>query len=139
MNILAYSPVWMRLRALRIASRDSLVDDFRTSNVLTVFGIIGDRVVHVGDAAFVHQVDDQLQFVQALEVSHFRSVTGFHQCFEAHFHQFNGAAAQHGLFAEQIGFGFFAEVGFDDAALGAAVGCRVGQGDLLGVTGRPGK
>src|SRR5574343_887765 len=111
------------------------VDDFRTGHVLAVLGVVRDRVVHVGDAAFVHQVDNQLQFVQALEISHFRRVTSFGQGFEAHLDQLDGTAAEHGLFAEQVGFGFFAEVGFDDATLGAAVSSGVGQGDILGLAG----
>ena len=36
------------------------------------------------------------------------------------------------MFAEEVGFGFFAEVGFDDAAFGAAIGCGVRQGDVAG-------
>src|SRR5574343_1590480 len=111
------------------------VDDFRTGHVLAVFGVVRDRVVHVGDAALVHQVDDQLQFVQALEVGHFRGVASFNQGFEAHLDQLDGTAAQNGLLAEQVGIGFFAEVGLDDATLGAAVGSSVGKGDVLGLAG----
>ena len=98
--------------------------------VFAEFGVVRDRVVHVGDAAFVDQVDDQLQLVQALEVGHFGRVAGFHQRIEAGLDQFDGTAAQHGLFAEQVGFGFFAEVGLDDAGAAAAVGAGVGQGHV---------
>src|SRR5574343_1666789 len=111
------------------------VDDFRTGHVLAILGIVRDRVVHVGDAASVHQVDDQLQFVQAFEVSHFRRITDLGQGLETHLDQLDGTAAEHGLFAEQVGFGFFAEVGFDDATLGAAVSSGVGQGNVLGLAG----
>ena len=52
-------------------------DDLRPGHVLAVLGVVRDRVVHVGDAALVHQVDDQLQLVQALEVGHLRRVAGF--------------------------------------------------------------
>src|SRR6185437_2446941 len=52
------------------------------------------------------------------------------QRFETGLDQFDGAAAQHGLFAEQVGFGFFTEVGFDDAGTAAAVCHGVGQGDV---------
>ena len=65
--------------------------------------------------AFVHEVNDQLQFVQALEVGHFRRVASFNQGFKTGFNQFNGTAAQNGLFAEQVGFGLVLEGGFDDA------------------------
>ena len=113
-----------------------VVDDLRTGHVFAVFRVVGDRVVHVGDAAFVHQVDDQLQFVQALEVGHFRRITGFGQRFETGLDQFHGAAAQHGLLAEQVGFGFFPEGGFDHAGTAAAIGRSVGQGQIMGLAGR---
>ena len=51
-------------------------------------------------AAFVDQVNDQLHFMAAFEVSHFRSVAGFNQGFEAHLDQFGNTAAQNALFAE---------------------------------------
>ena len=68
--------------------------------------------------------------MQAFEVGHFWSIACFSQGFEAGFDQFNHAAAQYGLFAEEVGFGFFAEVGFNHAAFGTAVGCGVRQGDV---------
>ena len=102
----------------------------RACHVLAVLGVVRDRVVHVRDAAFVDQVDDQLQFVQALEVRHFRRVACFDQRLEAGLDQLDGTAAQHGLLAEQVGFGFFTEVGFDDAGTAAAVRCRVRQRDV---------
>ena len=73
--------------------------------------------------------------MQALEVGHFRCVTGFDQGFEAGLHQRRGAAAQHRLLAEQIGFGLLAEGGFDDAGASAAVGGSVGQRNSLGAAG----
>jgi hypothetical protein len=39
-------------------------------DVLAVLGRVRDRVVHVGDAALVDEVDDQLHLVQALEIGH---------------------------------------------------------------------
>ena len=70
--------------------------------------------------------------MQALKVRHFGGVTGFHQGFEAHLDQFNRTTAQHGLLAEQIGFGFFFEIGFDDASLAATVGHGIAQGQVAG-------
>ena len=111
------------------------VDHLRTGYVLTVFGIVGDGVVHVGDAAFVHQVDDQLQLVQALEVGHFRRVTGFDQGFETGLDQLDATTAENGLLTEQVGFGLVLEGGFDDTGTTAADAAGVGQGDVLGVAG----
>ncbi len=74
--------------------------------------------------------------MQALEVGHFRGIAGFDQGFETGLHQRGGAAAEHGLLTEQIGFGLFLEAGLDDAGAAAAVGGSVGQRDLLGLAGR---
>src|SRR5690606_37913398 len=49
-------------------------NDARAGDVVAVLGGVGDGVAHVGDAALIHQVDDELQLVQALEVGHFRRV-----------------------------------------------------------------
>ena len=68
--------------------------------------------------------------MQAFEIRHFRCITGFNQRFETGLDQFHGAAAQHGLFAEQIGLGLFTEVGFDDAGAPAAIAHRVRQRDI---------
>ena len=108
---------------------------FGAGHVFAVFGIVGDGVIHVGNAAFIHQIHNQFQFVQALEISHFGGVAGFYQGFKAAFHELHRAAAQHGLLAEKVGFGFFAEVGFNHAAFGAAVGRGIREGDVAGFAG----
>ena len=99
--------------------------DARAGHVLTVFGVVRDRVVHVRDAAFVDQVDDQLQLMQTLEISHLRRVARLDQRLEAGLDQLDSTAAQHGLLTEEISLGLFAEVGLDDAGTAAAVGHRV--------------
>ncbi len=109
------------------------VDNFRASHVLAVFGVVGDRVVHVGDTAFVHEVNDQLQFVQAFEVGHFRRIASFNQGFETGFNQFNGTTAQNSLLAEQVGFGLVLEGGFDDTGTTATNTRCVGQRNVFGV------
>ena len=68
--------------------------------------------------------------MQALEVSHLGRVTRLDQRFEACFDQLNRTTAQHGLLAEQIGLGLFAEVGLDDAGTTAAIGHRIRQRDI---------
>ncbi len=74
-------------------------------------------------------------FVQALEIGHFRGVAGFDQRLEPGLDQVGDAAAQHGLLAEQVGFAFLAEVGFDDARAAAADARGIGEGDVMGVAG----
>src|SRR5690606_33792367 len=87
------------------------------------------------DAAFVHQVNNQLQLVQTLEVRHFRSVARFGQGFETGFNQLNRATTQNRLLTEQVSFGFVFEGGFDDTGTAAADTAGVGQGYVLGVAG----
>ena len=74
--------------------------------------------------------------MQALEVSHFWRVTGFNQSFKASLNQFNSTATQNCLLAEQVGFGFVLERGFDDAGTTAAYARSIRQGQVLGVARR---
>lgn len=110
--------------------------DARARDVFAVFGGVRDGVVHVRDAAFVDQVDDQLHLVQAFEIGHLGLVSRFDQGFEAHADQLYQATAEDGLFAEEIGFAFLTEVGFDDARAAAADGGAVGEADLHRLAGR---
>ena len=52
-------------------------DDARAGDIFAIFRRVGDLVVHVGDAAFIDQINDQLHFVQAFEIGHFRCIPGF--------------------------------------------------------------
>ena len=72
--------------------------------------------------------------MQALKVGHFRRVAGFDQGLKTCFDEFHRTAAQHSLFAEQVGFCFFAEVGFNDAGFAATVGHRVAHRQFFGFT-----
>ena len=51
-------------------------DDARAGHVVAVLGGVADRVAHVAEAAAVHEVDDELQLVQALEVRDLGLVAG---------------------------------------------------------------
>src|SRR5712692_7830418 len=104
-----------------------LIDDLRPRGVFAVLGVVRDRVVHGADAALVHQVNDQLQLVQALEVRHLGRIAGVDERIESRLHQLDAAAAQHRLLAEQVGLGLLLEIGFDDAGLAAADGRGVGE------------
>ena len=42
-----------------------------------------NRKPHAGDAGLVHQIDDELQFVEALEVGHLGGIASFHQRLES--------------------------------------------------------
>ena len=65
-------------------------------------------MVHLGEAALVDQVDDQLQLVQAFEIGDLGLVAGLDQRLEPGVDQLGRAAAEHGLLAEQIGLGLLA-------------------------------
>src|SRR5713226_542251 len=64
-----------------------LIDDLRPRGVFAVLGVVRDRVVHGADAALVHQVDDQLQLVQAFEVRHLGRIAGVDEGIESRLHQ----------------------------------------------------
>src|SRR5690606_29252458 len=110
-------------------------DDARARHILAPLGGVGDRVVHVGDAALVDQVHDQLHFVQALEIGHFGSIAGFHQRLETGADEFDQTAAEHGLLTEQIGLALFLEDRLDDAGTAAADAAGVGQAEVERIAG----
>ena len=109
-----------------------LGDDPRTRLDVSVFGGVRDRIAHVGDAAFIEQVDDQLGFVEAFEIGHFGGVSGLDQRFEPGLDEVGDPAAQNRLLAEQIGFALFLEIGFDDPRATATDRTGIGQRELLG-------
>src|SRR5208282_1600481 len=88
----------------------------RAARQIAVLGGIADEAVHLADAALVQQVDDQLEFMQALVVGDRRLIARFDQRFVAFDDELGGAAAQHRLFAEQIGFRLLGEGGLQHAA-----------------------
>ena len=97
---------------------------------------LGDGEAHPADAGFVHQIHDQFQFVQAFKIRHLRLVARLHQRLEAGLNQRGCAAAQHGLFAEQIGFRFLLEGGLENAGARGAYALGPRQRDLLGILAR---
>jgi hypothetical protein len=110
-------------------------DDAGAAGEVAVFGGVGDGIAHVVEAALVDQVDDELHFVDAFEVGHFGRVAGFGEGFEARFDKGGKAAAEDGLLAEEIGFAFILEGGFDDAGAGAADAVAPGESGFEGVSG----
>ena len=95
-------------------------DDARARDVVAVLGRVGDRPALLGDAALPHQVDDELQLVQHLEVGDLRLVAGLGQGLEAVLDELRDAAAEHGLLTEQVGLGLFGEGGLDAAGAQSA-------------------
>ena len=111
-------------------------DDTRSTRDVAVLGGVADAVTHTGDALFVHEVDDELHFVQALEVRHLGLVTSLDQSLEPGLNERRETTAQHDLLTEQVGLGLFGEGGLDDAGAASADGRGVRQRNGLGVAGR---
>jgi hypothetical protein len=109
------------------------IHDARAASEIAVLRRIGNVLVHFGESAFVQQVHDQLQLMQAFVVRDFRLIAGFDQRLPALHNQLGRAAAEHGLFAEEIGFRLLCEGGFEDAAASAADAVRIGQRILVRV------
>src|SRR5919202_1517972 len=102
-----------------------LGDDALAARVVAVLGRVGDRVAHALQALLVHEVDDELELVQALEVRHLGRVARVDQRLEPGLDELRHATAQHRLLAEEIGLGLVLEAGLDDAPARAADALRV--------------
>ena len=61
------------------------------------------------ESALIHQVDDQLELVQALEVGALGLITGFHQGLEGHLHRGMTPPAEDNLLAEEVCLGLLGE------------------------------
>src|SRR6185437_2430401 len=111
-------------------------DHALAARIVAVLGGVGDRVPHPGQPLLVHQVGDQLELVQALEVGHLGVVAGVDERLEPGLDELGGAAAQNGLLAEQVGLGLVLEGRLDHAAARAADALGIGQGERASVAGR---
>src|SRR5215207_4897353 len=112
-----------------------IVDDPRPAAVVAVLGRVRHRVAHAGQATFVHEVDDQLELVQALEVGDLGLVAGLGQGLEAGLDERGGPAAEDGLLAEQVGLGLLLEGGDQRPGPGAADRPCVALGQVPGLAG----
>jgi len=62
-------------------------DDLLARHVVAVLGRIADLISHVVQPAAIHQIDDQLEFMETLEVRNFRLIARFDEGFETGLHQ----------------------------------------------------
>src|SRR5271170_2374797 len=69
------------------------VDDPWPARIVAVLGRIRDGVAHITEAAFINEVNDQLELVQTLEVRYLRRITRFRESLEARANQLADAAA----------------------------------------------
>src|SRR3954454_20189765 len=103
------------------------VDDARPAREVAVLGRVGDGVAHALEAALVHQVDDQLELVEALEVRDLGLVARRDERLEAGLDERGGAAAEHGLLTEEVGDRLFLERRLKHAGATAADAGGPGQ------------
>src|SRR5215207_8459550 len=61
---------------------DMVVDNPRPRHVVAVLGRVRNAPPLLGNAAFVHQVDDQLELVQALEIGDLWLIASCSECLE---------------------------------------------------------
>src|SRR5262245_12144170 len=113
-----------------------LADDPLAARHVAVLGGVADGVAHVGDAALVDQVDDELHLVPALEVGHRGRVAPLHQGLVAGADQLGEAAAQDRLLAEEIRLGLLLEGRLERGGARAADALRPGERELERVAGR---
>ena len=99
---------------------DVRVDDARAGDVVAVLRGVRDRPALLGDAALEHEVDDELELVQALEVGDLGLVARLDEGLEAVHDELRRTAAQHGLLTEQVGLGLLGERRPDAAGAQAA-------------------
>ncbi len=124
----ANAPDWMSASTRLHVLLHVRVDHARARDVVAVLGRVGDRPALLGDAALPHEVDDELQLVQHLEVGDLRLVARLGERLEAVLHELRGAAAEHGLLAEQVGLGLLGERRLDAAGARPPMRLRVAPG-----------
>ncbi len=114
-------------------------NDLGAAHVVAPLGGVAHAVAHVGKAALVDEVHNQLEFVQTLEIGNFGLVARLDQRIERRLDQFAHAAAEHGLLAKEVSLGLLCEgrledtraCGADALGVGECVGQRVARGVLL--------
>src|SRR2546425_1061325 len=60
-------------------------DDARPSGVVALLGSVADGIAHIAEAATVDQINDELEFVEALEIGDLGLVARFRERFESRF------------------------------------------------------
>ena len=85
------------------------------------------------DAALVHEVDDHLHLVIALEVSKLGRIACIGQGLKAGLHQLDQTAAKNSLLAEEVFLGLLGEGALHDAGAAAADSPSVRSGDIPSV------
>ena len=114
---------------------DTRVDDPRTRHVVAVLGCVRNAPALLGDAAFVHEIDDELELMQALEIRDLRLVASLDEGLKAVHDELARAAAEHGLLAKEVSLALLGERGLDAARSQAADRLRVRERQRPRLTG----
>src|SRR5690606_14094000 len=104
---------------------DTRIDDPRARNVIAVLGGVGHRPALLGDATLPHEIDDQLELVQHLEVGDLRLVASLNERLETVLDELRRSTAQHGMLAEQDSLSLFSERRLNNAGASTANGLRI--------------
>ena len=83
----------------------------------------------------MNEIDDELQFVEALKVRQLRWIAGAHERFESSPNELARSTAEHGLFAKEIRFRLLFESCLDHARARATNAFRPSQCRLFRETG----
>src|SRR5580704_12153971 len=79
-----------------------IVDDARAARIIAILGRVGHGIAHVAETAFIDEIDDELQFMQALEIGDLGGIASFYESLETGADQLGRSTAEYGLLAEQI-------------------------------------
>src|SRR5664279_1000590 len=134
--LLGVGPVLDLLEDLLHLATRRLRDDAGAGGVVAVLGRVADGIAHVVEPAAVHEVDDELQLVQALEVRDLGLVTRVDERLEARLHEAGRAAAEDGLLTEQVRLRLLGERRLEHSRARGAERLRIGQRVLAGVAAR---
>jgi len=110
-----------------------VIDDDGAGGIGAELGGVADALHHAGEAVFVDEVGDLFDFVATFEIGEFGGIALLDEGFEGGEDEFGHAAAEDGLFAEEVGFGFVGEGGIDDGGAGAADGIGPGKSEFFSI------
>ena len=105
-------------------------DDAGARHVVAVLCRVADGTAHLCHAALIHEVNDELHLMEALEISDLRLITCLDESLETVLDEMGYTAAEDNLLAEEIRLRLLLESGLDDACTGAANAAGIGQGNL---------
>ena len=108
-----------------------LIHNPGTAGDVAIFSGLGDGEAHAGDTGFIHEIADELQLMETLEIGHLWLITRFNEGLEAGLNKSARATAEDGLFAKEIGLSFFLEGGLEHAGAGRADALSPSERDFL--------